>query len=568
MLVSNIDSADRINEAIQAIRICIENHEQSPDVVARVLSGLSRVVNAEDQFVLDKVSRVIKDSNYRQSSHDRWKNPLGRRFESQLQIELLTHPTNAMMQSVYKISSKIVEILDKNPDLQLRLMHGLTEKAHIISFGSFKACPQYGEIRDVLISNDPKKLAEIMHVHFKFSQGFARALKGEYESIAHEIKQVADIKMYQSEYYHERGRGEAIKYHFTNRMGLLTADDGIYNQSLPKHSSRWVADAKAQPPNLSSPFTQDLIENDTPYVAGPSGMTSMFVGQMLGFDVHESKGEQQCYIAAVTAYMVSGGFHSLHEVLGPIAMCLSEERLIPGYQVSMPQKDVLSAPSNYHVFYRMMEGIDPQFSLVRQAGWRHLEAFFRNEYLKQAKHLRSCDTIGQSIKDAVILGVTSYEGRSKGFFSYTLNPDKRRGQIRSQSYKRMLVDAKSPLQQLVITFALFVSRDGSTLQSHVAKELGFNKVGTAKNFIESEIHRVLHGLISTLDMTGEEKGRKYDGVIASINNALKLIVRAANSKEIYTSANRGEFEKPLSGLEQIERELICSRPSIMGVIPK
>ncbi len=556
MLKSNIDSTDRINEAVEAIQIHIENHEQDPSVVVEVLSSINDVVTAKDQLVLNKVSRAVRNSDYSQTSQEKWENPLGRRFESQLQIELLTHPTDAMMESVGKISCKIVDILNTDFALQLGLMLNLSEEAHVIAFGGFSYIPLFSEIRDMLVNNEPENLVEIMHVYFKFAQGFVRQLKRNFKSIARGVKEVSDTKMYGSEYYSERGRGGGILLNFTHQMGLLTTEDEICNQSLPEHPSRWVADCKAQPPNLDSPFTRDLIENDTPYVAGPSGMTSMFVGQMLGFDVHDSREEQQHYIAAVSAYMVSGGFHSLHEVLGPIAICLPDEELIPGYHVSMPQEGVRSAPPNYHVFYNMMEEIDPQFSDVRKNGWANLDDFFHNEYLAQAEHLKFYDIIRREIKDIVMSGIVSYESRNKGFFSYKLNPDKKRGKIRSHSYKLMLHDAESPLQQLVISYALFGSKDGTTLQKHVAKALGFDRTGEARKFIKGAIQRELHELILNSDVIEEEQDTKYIETIDYIDEqVLRLIITAANNKNLYTSNERNEFDVALSNLEQLESDL-------------
>jgi hypothetical protein len=377
----SIELIEIINSSIEKIQIEVENHQQDPRIIAEILlTLLSKLSNNNQKQILSKLSFEIQQGNYEQALQ----NELGRRFESQIQIELLLSPTDAMMASVKKMSEKIVEILDKKEYLQEQFLGKLKEKGKL-SFGSYREAPSYQDpesairVRDVLLQNDKKDLIKIMHMHFKFSQYFARILDGEYAEFSKSMFEISDKRIYKSICFKDRGRDGEIKHIKTQRMGISSSNQrNLYNDSLPEDSSSWVADANAQAAKRGSPFVEKLVNSDTPYVSGPSGMTSLFIGQIIGFKVYTNKEEQQHYLAVVTAYIVSGGFHSLHEVLSPVALCLPELELIPGYQASLRSSD--EAP-NYHVFYSEMERIDPQFGEVRKKGWEKLLDFFEHDYL-------------------------------------------------------------------------------------------------------------------------------------------------------------------------------------------
>jgi len=543
--------AEQIKAAIESIRVHIENHQQDPKVVAVVVeelcTTLSDQIEGKDELELASLASAIRESNYVQTDEKKWENPLGRRFESQLQIALLQNPTKAMMSAVAKVSEKIVEILEKNTFLQLEkntscrdiFARILREDDHVIAFGGFKETPDYSTIKKILTQNEASVLAIIMHMHFKFVR-VVRELGGEYSDLAGKINRISDDRMYESEYYKERGRSGQFKSKYTSKMGIMTTDTGWHNKTLPNHASRWVADSKAQPSNLASPYTKDLIDNDTPYVAGPSGMASMFVAQMLAFDVHQFKTEKQQYIAAITAYMVAGEFHSLHEVLGPIQFCLAEYDLIPGYKVDLPSKEKRADPPNYHVFYELMSKIDPDFTEVRKMGWRELITFMHKEYIPL-----------QTTKQRVIEGIAKYKSRKSNFFT-SLNSDEQKGSIRARNYNKMLSDATTLFQQLAITYALLASEDDPTLKTLVAVSLGCANPNEAKNYIKEILLDELKTMI--VKKHGKSDNEERTKIL---NKTLtpEVVKEVVGEIAKYAESNKhDEFEQPLKKVKAIESQ--------------
>ena len=98
-------------------------------------------------------------------------------------------------------------------------------------------------------------------------------------------------------------------------------------------------------------------------------MTSLFMGLMENYGNFSTVEEKQNYFAAVSAYMVSGGLHSLHEVIGPAQFSLD---LIPGYRVSAPMEHLRAAPPNFHQFYQQQMDVDPEFRERYEQGWQHV----------------------------------------------------------------------------------------------------------------------------------------------------------------------------------------------------
>ena len=77
--------------------------------------------------------------------------------------------------------------------------------------------------------------------------------------------------------------------------------------------------------------------------------------------------KKQSYLAAIAAYIVAGGFHSLHEIVAPAEYALG---LVPGYNVSVPTQAQQALPPNFHQFYSQLMEHDPDFKLVYEEGWR------------------------------------------------------------------------------------------------------------------------------------------------------------------------------------------------------
>ena|GEM_PF-1562124 len=559
-------ASQKIKIAIDAIRIALENHEQNPKKVADIVDTLIREIRFNvDSYTLSRLESVqqsIVESSYQQTVEEKWANPLGRRFESQLQIELLQKPTESMMASVKKISDKLIEILDGNINIQNYFLQFLHEKAHVISFGAFKTKPNYKQVKQVLQNNNPMDLAKLMFIHFKFAQSIARSLEGDYAQTAATVAQVADVQMYKSEYYKERGRGQTFDGNKrTYQMGLVAQEGGVCNAGLPRvetSGASWVADCRAQSPNLTSPYTRSLVEYDTPYVAGPSGMTSVFIGQLIGFNVH-GVDERKHYLSAVTGYMVSGGFHSLHEVLGPVRHCLPDQQLLPNtYHAEIPKSDDLGQPPNFHAFYEQMSSVDSQFSEKREAGYAKLNSFMHDHYVKATPRLPLYHD-AESVKTKALSGIKSYGSRSKGLFTFTLNPDKERGIKRADNYNKMLTDATSDLEKLVIIFALLSSKEGPTLKKYVAQSLGFSTPNEAIKELGDLINGELREKFVVVSRTGElidlvQLEKQKDELNKVISELIKLADANLDKKECYqSSAERGKFTAPLERLSYIAK---------------
>lgn len=89
---------------------------------------------------------------------------------------------------------------------------------------------------------------------------------------------------------------------------------------------------------------------------------------------------KQEYLAAVAAYIVGGGFHSLHEVIGPASYVLD---LIPDYQVTVTDTKTLKTapPPNYYAFYKLLTNNDPEFAEKREKSWQNYLAYFEKNYV-------------------------------------------------------------------------------------------------------------------------------------------------------------------------------------------
>ena len=266
-----------------------------------------------------------------------------------------------------------------------------------------------------------------------------------------------------------------------------------------------------------------------------------------------SADDKKSYLSVVTAYMVSGGFHSLHEVLGPVAMCLPEETLLPGYKVSLPRTDERCEPPNYNAFYTQIAQIDGEFEDVIESGWEKLNVFFEDEYVKKAENIPSYNEFSGNIKNKVISGIRDYQNRSKGFFSYTLNLDSARGDIRARTYISLLSDSKSKFESLAISYALLASSDGGTLKGKVADHLGYKNPIEARNVLKKLLKEEMREILS-IESEDKLEGRLSEA-LTDLNHSLKTIVTLANTKQRYTNSGvRGKFDGPLSWLEDFARK--------------
>lgn len=399
------ETSVQLADALEGIRTALNRHEQDVQVVTGILEGIlsdtQLRLNKKAQKVLTDINRAVLDSDFEQTPEERWANPLGRRLESQIQIAIITQPTPLMMNAVKKLSTHIVTILKR---LQAEgslyvdaLMDELKEETNVIGFGAYKASecsgklkkrglqdrlPRLADVIKTLEANKPEDLIRIMCIHFKFGRVVSRNL--EWISMSDEserICEIADQRMYNSPFYLGRGRAGPLKSNYTQRMGILVSNEAPESASLPLSHNSWVADSKAQAPDLSAKFTKGLINNDTPYVAGVSGMASIMIADYLVLAKKTTNEEQRLYIAAIAAYIVSGGLHCLYEVLAPIAFCLKEENLLPDFHVKESEHADQISPPDYQYFYDLICSIDPALVTILDNAWDEMMVFMREEYL-------------------------------------------------------------------------------------------------------------------------------------------------------------------------------------------
>ena len=408
----------KIDECIRKIKTAIENHEKNPQVVAEYMKqlALEKSLPVESIKAIIGIKRDILASDYKQKTREKFENPLARRAESELPIILLQDPTKAMMESVKRVSYEIIKLIDDLGDIFDFYRRLFSEAAHIISLGAFKTAPTAAEIKKILLENDPEKLPEIMHIHFKFAQNITRIMPlkhaparkpvGKLAEIVNKIwpgkpaetffseglakhgemrSYITDTEIYSSKLFTAipgRGRTGTFSQQLTNQTGLMLRGQEEYEINLTKYNFRWGADCKNQPADLNSQYVLDLVNNDAVYVAGPSGMTSLFLGQMEILANFESEVLKKNYLTAVVSYIVGGGFHSLHEVIGPAQFSLN---LVPGYHVTPPVQGILSAPPNYNQFFTQQAAIDPEFADRHKQSWDQYLQFFNDHHA--VKHI-------------------------------------------------------------------------------------------------------------------------------------------------------------------------------------
>jgi hypothetical protein len=326
-----------------------------------------------------------------------------------MHIVLLSKPTALMMQAVGAVSNKLLHVMEQleqgknGGDLRRSLPRLLVgHDVEPIRFGALIET-DYEDIKRILLENDPENLATIMLIHVQFARCFMREELGqchfpsqgvpsgklqdvikefnhyEYEEDPQafftqvmdptKMEYLSDTVFCNSEFYcadPTRGRLGNWRNWLTNRMGVLLLEQSQFSLTLPLHDSLWQPDAINQPADLNSHYVQDLIENDAVYVSGPSSMTALFLSFMELFANFPEVKQKQHYLAAVAAYLVSGGFHSLHEILGPAEYVLN---LIPGYYAFLTKKNFIGLPPNFYQYYQLQMSIDSEFSARYVEGW-------------------------------------------------------------------------------------------------------------------------------------------------------------------------------------------------------
>ena len=414
-----------IELTIERIKIAMENHEQ--DITA-LIARLEDAKQDQAPWVSDAIKTLQQDlerSDFKQTPEEKFENPLARRAESELALALLLNPTAAMMNAVGRVSIELLKFMHLQAiEWTSEWGPAFQESHHVIALGAFKEMPTFCQVEALLEKNDPLQLTEIMHLHFKFSANFTRTRPILSAPIRPPVGKLAEIiadrfngettsfhkkwitlkgkpgfdfrsyitnKIYESDLFSaegERGRlaSPALLSNLSNQLGLMLPHQEEEEKGLPTHDLYWIADCKNQRPNYESAYVIDLIENDAVYVSGPSGMTSALLGQMETLVNFESETLKKSYLSAIAAFIVGGGFHSLHEVIGPAQHILN---LVPGYHVQVPQIGQMAKPPNYHVFFEQQIMIDPEFNALRNMAWKNYLRYFKEDYCP--RHMKGWD---------------------------------------------------------------------------------------------------------------------------------------------------------------------------------
>jgi len=420
LIIKNSDNFDKeifhtLIACREELKILVENHEQDKNVAILILEKAKNCLrkHKEAYSEIEQVQTSIAASDFKQTLIQKYENPLSRRFESELGIALLKQPTTEMMIAIGAISQSLLLILEEMEKKSTfrNYVNGFLESSHPIAFGAFKRRFMIEDLKLILSENDPGKLAEIMHIHLKFALNITREIPilnaparyptGELKNIlkdnypgdsraffsqgvaekSNKWRSILTNEIFgKSDLYTKlrgRGRGGDFEEIKCSRMGLLLQNQVFHEKTLPMHISRWSPDSKCQPADLDSPYVLDLIENDAVYIAGPSSMCGMLLGQMEVLGNFDNEDMKKHYLNAVLAYIVPGGFHSPHEVLGPAQYIL---KLVPGYKVQPPAENITAPPPNYHQYFTQQAAIDPEFMSRRELAWASYLNYFNTCY--------------------------------------------------------------------------------------------------------------------------------------------------------------------------------------------
>tara|TARA_B110000091_G_scaffold61005_1_gene67040 strand:- start:329 stop:994 length:666 start_codon:yes stop_codon:yes gene_type:complete len=160
--------------------------------------------------------------------------------------------------------------------------------------------------------------------------------------------------------YTDRGRIR-FELNSSKNMGIMLSD--IDSVNLPKRKQSWFPDCLCNVADLESTYVKELICNlDIPYVAGPSGMTSILSG-VLTFLGSLNNAEKQQYTLAIIAFIVGGGLHSIHEVLSVPTTRLG---LLPIYKVSG------IGAGNYGDYFKIFSQSIPEVKIILDSSFDKL----------------------------------------------------------------------------------------------------------------------------------------------------------------------------------------------------
>lgn len=433
------DTLSALSDAIDLIKIQIENHQFEFRNITTLLEVLLlKNLNNTHKVEIENLIFDINNSSYLpaedNASYD--DELLPRRFESELTQQLLLNPTEKMMESTEKISNAIITII------QDILKNGSTEEnkqlSHFLdrltkgeaTLGGMLLPPNIEEVIRILKEGEKKDYIVIQHIIYKFSEFALRffpvkntpqdmQMTGELFQVLQDIEPSLTpstaLAFFRSHVIQRdavldrQGEGYRFRAHIMEKTFLESrlfkledgkrGRDGTFDESIcinmlglmkltgdTRHCHNmhmlpfqsWVHDSLAQKINRSSLFYQRAKQAESFYISGPSGMTALLFNQMEMLGVMKTVEEKQSYILSVLAYIVGGGFHSMHEILGPIASCLG---LLPNYEVpELTEEGSITSP-NFHLFFEIMDKVDEDFSKLRSIAWDAYLTYFKETYM-------------------------------------------------------------------------------------------------------------------------------------------------------------------------------------------
>lgn len=345
----SIQDKQFIRSIVPDIKNLFHNHEHSFVTLAFVLKhhlkqnpGISEPLKTFISHVIDATKDPSFQNYFKQTkiSADNLDCRIARIFESNLAIKMLQNPSPTVWSCINKVSSNIIQFIEKNYDefLFKKFLENLgpdlenPEQPKLpLAFGRYPTTPDIKQIIETL--KEEKNLARIMLIHFMFMRNVYSQSAPDLE-IQNQIKSFGykgslkefilenegidtDIGPFFWSYtsfplYSDRGRGKFIPQ-VSQRLGIcVTPED---REEFPLFETSWNPDCICQKADLNSSYTQSLINREIPYVAGPSGMTSLLSASMLFMGKFESVEEHNQYILAIMSFIVGGGLHSIHEVL-------------------------------------------------------------------------------------------------------------------------------------------------------------------------------------------------------------------------------------------------------------
>ncbi|MCB1827060.1 MAG: hypothetical protein KDH94_01460 [Coxiellaceae bacterium] len=427
------------------------------------------MLSDENKILLVWVGNAMQRSKYTLPYPQMWENPYGRLFESELFIQLLNAPTQKMMAVVGLVSKEIIKIIDEESEVWTNLSFKLSKTISPYLCGTFDNVCDRDEIKNILNNNAKNDLMKIMLIHYCVTHSIRSCSKN--EKFVKKITEIADDAMYESDYYSDRGRDGKLKNNTTSLLGILHPNQKSYNTNH-SYPDTWIADSKSQAPSYQSNYVIKLLNNDVPYVSGPSGMTSLLVAQMLTIADTLTHEQKEAYIVSIATYLVSTGCHSLHEILGPLRVCIPEEKLAESYD---------EQTMDFNSYFLEMQTIDPEFIQRKEAAYSAINGYMKAINFETDKQY-TLESLIELLNTGFLESVKNYQNRPKGFL-YKINPQKAVGVNRAGDYADKFADCNTLRGKLEIAHKLLSDNDGPTLKLFVTNHMRFPNVTETEKWV-------------------------------------------------------------------------------------